>query len=704
MPTIPRLLGAVCGLVLAASLFTQAYAEDATALHAALAIERARPVAPAFPRGAFLLRPAVRDVSLSPDGRHLAYSYEQRSNRAVWLLDTAGGEARPLLSHSDARELYWSHDGRWLLLESPRQVFAVAVDGQSGSGVVTVLGGAARSRVLSVDPVQPAALLLVEKMPAGRWQLWRVDVAGHRTLLHEDPGQITGAAFDSTGKLAFLSRVDEDRQAIDAIDTAGESWELAHCTQLDGCFLLPVTNGQGEALLRGNFDGNLSRLLRLDARGAAHTIHADPDGVADIYGIDLDPVSGRPLIVGYAGTRVRNHGLTADVQAQIDGIERHFPQRDLSIGVARGERAYWLVGETASSAQDERWHLYDPRSGQFHRVLDTPPLRQRGGTVGAWLPEQALAPKIPFDWRASDGMRLHGFISVPPGMDPARLPLVVSVHGGPWNLVRPDFDVVVQFLVNRGYAVFEPNFRGSTGYGHDYMAAAHGDFGNGRVQQDIVEGTRYLLAQGIGDAQRVGITGASFGGYSALLGVTFEPELFKVAVAGVPPTDFSWLLRWIERGSYASTLCRYLDCASVLRKLTLDTSDGALMERLHAQSPLANAARLQRPVLLLAGGDDRRVAIRGVIEYASILKLLGKDVSLLVDPRAGHTTDDALAREAYLYLLEQMLQRHLGGAAPAPPDAALADYLERNLVMAGRAAPQAPNRPASRASSSRASR
>jgi hypothetical protein len=93
-----------------------------------------------------------------------------------------------------------------------------------------------------------------------------------------------------------------------------------------------------------------------------------------------------------------------------------------------------------------------------------------------------------------------------------------------------------------------------------------------------------------------------------------------------------------------------------------------------------------------------------VIEYASILKLLGKDVSLLVDPRAGHTTDDALAREAYLYLLEQMLQRHLGGAAPAPPDAALADYLERNLVMAGRAAPQAPNRPASRASSSRASR
>ena len=102
-------------------------------------------------------------------------------------------------------------------------------------------------------------------------------------------------------------------------------------------------------------------------------------------------------------------------------------------------------------------------------------------------------------------------------------------------------------LANRGYVVYEPNFRGSTGFGRAYMRAGKGDFGNGRVQQDIVEGVRFLAAQGIGDASRAGIVGASFGGYSALLGVTFQPELFRVGVAAVPPADLGWVLRWYSR-------------------------------------------------------------------------------------------------------------------------------------------------------------
>ena len=219
----------------------------------------------------------------------------------------------------------------------------------------------------------------------------------------------------------------------------------------------------------------------------------------------------------------------------------------------------------------------------------------------------------------------------------------------------------------------------------DYVLAAHGDFGNGRVQRDIVEGTRYLLAQGIGDARRVGIAGASFGGYATLLGVTWQGDLFKLGLAIVPPPDFAWDLAWVARSREADALARYLPFADWLRQLAVDLDDPAAMARLHAQSPLANAGRMDRPLLVVAGGDDHRVAIRGVLGYAARLKQAGKDVSLLVDDGAGHSNDDPLAHEATLYLFERMLQRHLGMPAPAAPDPALHDYLKRHLRLAGEA-------------------
>jgi dipeptidyl aminopeptidase/acylaminoacyl peptidase len=284
-------------------------------------------------------------------------------------------------------------------------------------------------------------------------------------------------------------------------------------------------------------------------------------------------------------------------------------------------------------------------------------------------------------------MRLHCFVMVPPGADPATRPLVAIAHGGPWTHVQPEYNAIAQFLVNRGYAVFEPNFRASTGHGLAYTLAANGDFGNGRVQRDIVDGVRHVLASGIGDPQRVGIVGASFGGYSALLGTTFQPELFKVGVAFVPPPDFAWTLRWILRNPESLSLGGPVPMRDWLRLLSLDVDDPVRMTRLHAQSPLANAARMNRPLLLVAGGEDRRVGIAGVIEYAAHLKLANKDVSLLVDADAGHANREAVAREANLYLTEAMLHRHLGGPAPAPPDAVLQAYLDTNLRVCGRGLP-----------------
>jgi len=297
------------------------------------------------------------------------------------------------------------------------------------------------------------------------------------------------------------------------------------------------------------------------------------------------------------------------------------------------------------------------------------------------LPESALARKIPIAYTASDGLRVRGFLLLPPGVDVAHAPLVAQVHGGPINHFRAGYDTLAQLLANRGYVVLQSNFRGSTGHGRDYVFAAHGDYG-GRVQQDIDEGVRWLLAQGIGDAQRVGIVGHSFGGYSALAGVTDRPELYKVAVAGSPPADLAWSMRWLlVAGDQGARPDRSLKAQ--LRLLSFDPDDAATYARLHVQSPLVGAAKLRRPVLLLAGGEDRTVPIREVVNYAAQLRRLRKPVTLYVEPDGGHSPTDPLPREAYVYLMEAMLHAHLGGDAADAPGPRLRDYLQRNLRLAG---------------------
>lgn len=668
--SFPKLLAALaCALSLWVAM--PSHADDAGGLRAAIGVERARAPAPHYPRAAFEPSRALQSVRLSPDGRHVAYLRQRGDQRSVWLLPTAGGVARQLLARTEADELLWSRDGRWLFVKARRSLLSLSIEG--GSGVRITLDNP--RAVIRVDPSQPAAVVLRERVRTStgeRWPVVRRDAHGRRTLLRDDDRFVHDVALDAQGKLVALLRFDGDHDALYRVDAAGGLRELARWNVIREQATLLAATPQGDLFLDGDTGGNFRRVLRVDREGVLHTVHADPRGEADLDQVVLDPATQLPAVVSYRSTVAATYGLGA-AQAQVAAIGKRFPGRDIGIGIGDGPDAYWLVSERASTLRDARWHLYDPRSGRIRRILE------QDAEAAQPLPEAALARKLPFAYRASDGMLVRGFLLLPPGKDPARVPLVAFVHGGPINHFRADdYEGIAQLLANRGYAVFESNFRGSTGHGRGYALAPHGDYGNGRVQQDIVEGTRWLLAHGVGDSQRVGITGHSFGGYSTLLGVTFQPDLFKVGVAGAPPADFGWSMRWLhEFGNQGARPDRSL--AASMRLLGLDVDDPASYAHLRAQSPLANAGKLRRPLLLLAGGEDRTVPIREVISYAAVLRHLGKDVSLYVEADGGHSPSEPLPREAYVYLMETMLHRYLGGTRPDAPSPKLRDYLKPSL-------------------------
>lgn len=668
---------ALCALLLAPRTPN---AQEAGGLRATEAAQRMLPRAPRLPRGAFLENRTLVAAALSPAGDAVAYLRERQDSRALWLLPADGGKPRMLVGATHAEQVMWSRDGRWLFLRAPRQLTIVGVDG--GSGMRVPLGGSERRRVIKLDPSQPAAVLLGERVAAGkgeRWRVLRMDAQGKRTLLREDARWIHDVALDAQGRIVALARFEGEHDALYRVRSGGTLHEVLRLRPMERLELL-AARADGSLLLAGNPrstapGGDFRRVMQLDPDDRLQTVHQDPRGEADLDEVVVDPGTQQPLAASYRSTVAATHGI-GDAQAVVADIARRFPGRDIGLQAGSGPSARWLVSERAATLRDPRWWLYDPRNATLRRVLEDP-----GITAGS-PKETALARKVAISYTASDGMRVHGFVLLPPGVDAARAPLVAQVHGGPINHFRVGYDGVAQFLANRGYVVFQSNFRGSTGHGRAYTFASNGDYGNGRVQRDIVEGVRWLLAQGIGDKERVGIVGHSFGGYSTLLGLTFQPELFKVGVAGAPPADLGWAMRWlVESGDQGDLPDRSL--RQTLRALSLDATDPATRARLHAQSPQANVAKMRRPLLLMAGGADRTVALRSVVDYGARLRALGRPVTLLVEPGGGHSPLAPLAREAYLFGMETMLHAHLGGASPEPPGPRLREYLRANLRIAG---------------------
>jgi dipeptidyl aminopeptidase/acylaminoacyl peptidase len=646
---------------------------QAAAVQDAIAEAQARTVPAVLPRDAFLRSGNLPAVRLAPAGGRIAALREEGERRSLWLLAPGETRAKRLLARTRSDSLQWSRDGRWLFLPSAEQVDVLGVAPLGAARTVTRLDPHLLHEVIGPDPSRDDALLLLEQTrrsaPVPRSRLLRLDTQGRREVLHEDSRPILDAALSPDGKSLRLRVLATDRHLVLAREADGRLRELMACVQLERCRLL-AAGDDGHTLLASDAGAGFVRLLRLEADGRMQMLHTDPRGEADLADTVLDPATGEPLVAIYRGTGARQLALSPLVQAPLAALQAALPGRALDLQVSADG---WLVGENDSTLAATRWHRYDPRSGERTPVL---------ADIGiADAPDEALlARKHPVSWIASDGMRLHGYLVLPPGRDPATVPLLTSVHGGPWSLAGPEYSGLTQFFVNRGYAVFLPNFRGSTGLGRDYLLAADGDFGDGRVLRDIVEGTRFVLDQGVGDPRRVAIQGGSFGGYAALLAASRHPELFQLALAAAPPPDFGWATRWAITGSDLSR-ANGLPLETMFRLLSVDVADAGQMAKLAAESPLALAPQLRRPVLVFAGGRDERVAIRSVTHYAAKLRNEGKDVTLFIQPDAGHALDADLTREAYFYLAESLLHRHLAGPAPAPPSAPLKAHLRRHLRL-----------------------
>jgi dipeptidyl aminopeptidase/acylaminoacyl peptidase len=619
-----------------------------------------------------LREPKIQQLVLSPRGDLVAYVLRGDRRQEVWVLDPLSGERYLRTESRTVDAISWATDGSGLFLETPARIaFLPVFEGRPT--FVYELDPRLEQSYRGVDPVRPHHILVAEKRGPRDFGLLRVGADGQIEPLFTAESPIFRYLFDDEGGIAFVTLADGDQLVVDQVLPTGLR-EVLRCAFLDPCHPVARTEDASGLILRTRARDDLEGLYRLDLEsGQLVLVHQDPSGIADLSVVAVDPIDLTPTTAGYYTDRFHQYAIEDDLTAEFSRLEVQLEGTSTLVEVRR-QGPFWLVSETGPRVQHPRYWLFDRRDGTLRPLLAEERLQ------GDPIAEHRLSSTHFVIYEASDGLEIPGFVTLPLGVEPAVAPLVALIHGGPWTQVLPTFSGLRQALASRGYIVFEPNYRASTGYGLRHVMAARGEFGDGRVHRDIVEGVDALLDLGLGARDRVGIVGHSFGGFSVLGALAFSPEHFAVGVASAPPID---LLRSLDQIDPSFTLPHGLKQREIVERLLMDREDRGALESLQRRSPEAHLAETSRPLVILAGGKDAKVDIVDVKHYATELQNLGKDVSLFVDPDSGHSFVDPRLRRAWLFLTETVLARYLGGAVGSPPDARLEGYLQRNLLIVG---------------------
>ncbi len=654
------------------------HAGDA-ALAAARKAAQAAPRAAYVSRDEFMQKPDLRDISMSPDGKWLAYRRFADQRLELWIqavsADAKPGKHQRVMSDSEGTDVYWSGDGArlWLVDADGLGVFDVA----SGTGRRIFRFDHARQQSFwMVDAGAPSFAVAREKVPVdGAWvyRYFTIDAKGKTRVIHESPKALVAALLGVDGNPRYLAgyngpQFDTVIWKVGTGKTHARTREIMRCPIPQQC--RPVAYSGNTVWALAHHGQDLMALQEYDAAtGKWKVLNKDPRNISDALSVLMQPDGKDWFAVAYRPDRVEWHGRSKKVDAQIAALQAKLPDTNLAIEPDNaGNR--WLVQASKSNWQYDRYFLLDAATN----VLT--PLFQK--ERAAPIPAAQMATMLPLHWRDSHGVVLHGYAFLPKGVPLDKAPLMAFIHGGPYNHTYGTMDVGTQLMVNRGYIVFKPNFRASTGYGVKYATGSGGNFGkHGGALDDIISGLDYLLDNGIGDPQRQAIVGHSFGGYASLLAVTNYPHRFAFAVPSAAPVDFAWVMEdvAVEGGSALSIDGPTIDV--LLPHYGVPYADSAWRARMHRESPLAHAAQLRTPVYLWAGAKDDRVAVASLVRYVATTNPQYRP-TLLIDPDSEHSPHQRLNSEALAWLIEAAANQYFGGGV-TPPSVGLQAFIDRNL-------------------------
>jgi dipeptidyl aminopeptidase/acylaminoacyl peptidase len=585
---------------------------------------------------------------LSPDGQYLAYIAPDDANvLQVWLQPIGQDESRQLTADQKRgiRAYFWTYDGNHLIYmqdaDGDENFHCYSVDIHTNIVRDLTPFQGVKAQPIDLDPDFPDQLLVGMNLKNPQsFDVYRISLSsGAVEFDTENPGNIVSWTADPqfTIRVAVASTPDGGSDLLYRA-TPEQPWELLRHWGPEDEGYAGGFSADGQTLyIVGSHDANADRLIALNLTTRQETVIA-ADEQYDVGGIVAHPTNRTLQAVAFYKDKLEWQILDPSVTADFEAIAQVRPG-EFGISSRTLDDSRWLVAYSTDDGP-AYYYTYDRDSKTSTLLFSTKPA----------LEEVSLAAMQPISYTARDGLTIHGYLTTPVGIPSENLPAVLLVHGGPWARDTWGYDPEAQWLANRGYAVLQVNFRGSTGYGKAFVNAGNREWA-AKMHDDLLDAVQWLTEKGIADPAKIAIMGGSYGGYATLVGLTFTPEVFAAGVDIVGPSNLITLMQSIP------PYWEPLKAQFYHRVGNLETEE----EFLKSRSPLFFCEQIQKPLLIGQGANDPRVKQAESDQIVEAMRQSGKPVEYVLYTDEGHGFARPENRLHFYAVAEEFLARYLGG-------------------------------------------
>jgi len=602
-----------------------------------------------IPMEDFFKNPESTGYDLSPDGEHIAFlkPWQKRLNVHVQKI---GEEEATRISSAMARDVagfIWANNERIAYVQDTAgdenfRLYAVNIDG-SGFQELTPFE---KVRVGIVDELEndPEHMLIdMNKRDARVFDVYRINInTGQMEMIAQNPGNITGWMTDHDGKLRIALTTDGVNTSVLYRDKEKDDFQTLITTSFKETFN-PIffTFDNKNLYVASNIGRDKEAIFEYDIEKKENIRLISEHPEVDVN--TLIKSDKRKKITGtyYYTEKLHYHFFDEDREQLQAELEKRLPGYEVRVYSMSKDETKVLV-RTFSDRSLGGYYFLNRDTNEFMKLVDVSP----------WLNEDEMSEMKPVFYTSRDGLTIHGYLTLPKGLKPKNLPVVINPHGGPWSRDTWGFLPDVQFLANRGYAVLQMNFRTSTGYGRKFWEAGFKQNGLA-IQDDITDGVKWLIDQGIADPERVGIYGGSYGGYCTLAGLAFTPDLYACGVDYVGISSWFTILKGIP--PYWEPMKEMF-----YEMVGHPEKDKELLER---ASPLFHADKIKAPLFVAQGANDPRVNKIESDQIVEAVKSRGVEVEYMVKDNEGHGFRNEENRFDFYRAMEKFLAKHLGGRA-----------------------------------------
>ena len=629
--------------------FYPAITQAAAGVEKGLALESS----PLIPRALLFGNPEKASPKLSPDGTKLAYLAPDAHNVLnVFVRDLGRAEKDAQVTQDTKQgigQFMWQLNNASILYiqdadgDENGHLYQTHLASQTTKDLTPFNN--VKAGIVAADPRFPDEMLIqMNKRNPDLFDVFRLNlITGDIKLDTENPGGVIGWIADHNFSVRASQSLSDDGATVIRVrnlaDSPWREWmtiDPSEIAEIEG-----FTQDNQHLYIITSLGANTSRLLKVNLESGDRTVLAeDPD--YDLEGITLNPISKNLEAVGIERERYEWIVLDPQMKADFQDLSNRLTG-SLTLASRDLANQTWVV----SSQSDQRpthYYVYRRPSKTLEFLFTTQPALER----------YPLSPMQPIRVQARDKMMLHGYLTLPYGKDPRNLPTVLLVHGGPWSRDCWGMQPIVQWLANRGYAVCQVNFRGSTGYGKAYLNAGNREWAN-KMHHDLLDSKEWLISKGYADPAKIAIMGGSYGGYATLVGLSFTPDAFCCGVDIVGPSNLVTLLQSIP--SYWKPLKSRMD----LQVGKLETEE----EFLKSISPLFKADQITKPLLIAQGANDPRVKKSESDQIVHAMREKKLPVEYLLFHDEGHGFARPENRLKFYAAAESFLSKYLGGRQEA---------------------------------------